>query len=445
VCPRRLLPFAHRLSPRPCPPGVLRVALGSISLLLGSCAATEVPSGSAGGERILDPVSPEFRAPTRITNPLFPAGALDQVVFLGEGGESAIRVELTQLPQTRVFEWDGRHIETKVVQRVAYRDGQIIQVAIEFHAQADDGSVWRFGAEIDHYAAGVVTANDGSWLAGRDGPPGMVMPAHPAVGDVYDSANVPGDADDEAMVVSTTERVETTNGPVEDAVLVNLHHMDDTQELKLFVPGYGEYRTEAGGETLVVALALPVDARPGPVPAAVTEFGAGALALYDWTAEGKSPEIDVLMSELETALGALEADAPPRVFADARRALDALSAAARIGVASPDLRRASCVAALSAADLAAPYRDRPAIDVERMRLWARMVGVDTQADARDRVRSDVAILETIWSRIAPLRDGPPVDITDGLIALRDAVDRDDLAAVAATAMVLVRALDEASR
>jgi hypothetical protein len=422
------LPIRHRLSPWLCPPGVFRAALGSISLLV-ACSTAGTPSGSTDNGRVLDAVTPEFRAPNRITNPHFPAGALDQVVLLGEGGNRSVRVEKTLLPETRMVEWDGRHIETKVVQRVAHRDGQIFEVAVEFYAQADDGSVWRYGAEIDHYTAGVVTANEGSWLAGRDGPPGMVMPAEPAVGDV----------------VSTTEHVETTHGPVEDAVLVDVHQMDDTEERRLFVPGYGEFRTEAGVETLVVALALPVDARPGPVPRPLTDFGVGALALYDWTGDGKSPAIDLPISELETSLAALEADSPPRLFDEAQRALGTLRSVARTGAGSPDFRRASCAAALTATDLAALYRDRQSIDIERMRLWARMASVDAQADARERVRSDVAILETMWARIAPVRDGAQAHVSDALVTLRGAVDRDDLTAASESLMILVRALDEAAR
>jgi hypothetical protein len=446
VCPRRLLPIRHRHPPWSCPPGAVRGALGSISLLLAACSAAASPSSSPDDGRVIDPVTPEFRAPTRITNPLFPVGGLDQLVLLEEGGNRSVRVELTLLPQTRVVEWDGGHIQTKVVQRLAYDSGEVLEVALEFYAQADDGSVWRFGAEVDQYAAGVITANDRSWLAGRDGPPGMVMPAQPAVGDVFHPANVPGVALDEATVLSTTEHVETAHGPVDDAVLIEVHHLDGTVERDTFVPGYGELRTDAGGETLVVALALPVDARPGPVPRPVIDLGAEALALYDWTPDGKSTAIEVPITDLATALAAVEADAPRRLFDAAEHAVKALRAAARTGVGSPDVRRASCIAALAATDLAAPYRERESSDLERMRFWARMAGVDAQVDARDRVRSDVAILESIWARIARIQDPMAhLHISDALVALRDAVDRDDLAAVSGSAMILVRALDGAAQ
>ena len=71
-----------------------------------------------------------------------------------------------------------------VSQYMAWRDGRLEEVALDRYAQADDGSVWYFGEDVVEYARGHVVSTEGTWLAGREGPPAMIMPAHPRVGDV---------------------------------------------------------------------------------------------------------------------------------------------------------------------------------------------------------------------------------------------------------------------
>lgn len=45
---------------------------------------------------------------------------------------------------------------------------------------------------MENYVDGVLDNTDGTWLAGKDGPPGMIMPADTQVGDVYRPENIPG-------------------------------------------------------------------------------------------------------------------------------------------------------------------------------------------------------------------------------------------------------------
>jgi hypothetical protein len=46
------------------------------------------------------------------------------------------------------MEWDGRRVGTVASQFVAYLGGRIREVAIDFYAQADYGSVSYFGEEV---------------------------------------------------------------------------------------------------------------------------------------------------------------------------------------------------------------------------------------------------------------------------------------------------------
>ena len=59
--------------------------------------------------------------------------------------------------------------QTLVSQYLAYLGGRIQEVALDFYAQADDGSVWYFGEDVFNYRRGIVQATSGRHLARREG------------------------------------------------------------------------------------------------------------------------------------------------------------------------------------------------------------------------------------------------------------------------------------
>ena len=98
----------------------------------------------------------------------------------------------------------------------------------------------------------------------------MIMPADPRVGDRYRPENIPGLVFEEDTVKTINETVVGPRGPVEGAVPVAEHLMEGTIEGKVFAPGYGEFQVRAEDEALTVALAVPIDASPGPRPPSST-------------------------------------------------------------------------------------------------------------------------------------------------------------------------------
>ncbi len=132
------------------------------------------------GERI-DIEAPTFSNPTEITNPLFPINELHSVIFSGKVGGKPFHTETTLLPETRVIEWsEGQQVEARVSQYFAYIDGRIEEVALDYYAQADDGAVWYLGEDVfDYNEDGFIDSTGGTWLAGKEGPAEMIMPADP--------------------------------------------------------------------------------------------------------------------------------------------------------------------------------------------------------------------------------------------------------------------------
>jgi hypothetical protein len=210
----------------------------------------------APAERRVDLVAPPFSNSTAVTNPWFPIGNLRSAVLTGHVDGRPLKIETTLLPDTRVIEWSpGRCVRTLVSQFVAYEAGRIQEVALDFYAQADDGSVWYFGEDVFNYRRGVVYDTGGSWLAGKEGPAAMIMPAQPTPGMVYRPENIPGLVFEEVTVKSVGRRL----------VAGELHD-DGSREEKVFAPGYGEFRSSDDTDLEAMAIAVPIDAGPGPAP-----------------------------------------------------------------------------------------------------------------------------------------------------------------------------------
>ncbi|MGI8460203.1 MAG: hypothetical protein ACR2OC_01005 [Solirubrobacterales bacterium] len=172
-------------------------------------------------------------------------------------------------------------------QYFAYIDGRIEEAALDYYAQADDGSVWYMGEDVNDYdKEGLVDSTGGTWLAGKDGPPEMIMPADPQVGDVHRAENIPAIAFEEVEIKTVDKTVEGPSGPVEGAMVARELHDDGTYSDKVFAPGYGEFFSGHGSETEAMALAVPTDAPDGTTPAELEDLSAAAEKAIDSSRSG---------------------------------------------------------------------------------------------------------------------------------------------------------------
>ena len=415
------------------------------ALLLGACGdgdskatATTTLVTAPQSERV-DLGEPIFSDPTKITNPRFPISELTQVIQLGEEAGAALRFEITLLPDTKVIAWDGKQVETRVSQFVGYEDGRVKEVAVDFLAQADDGAVWYFGEDVTNYDDGVVANHDGTWLAGKDGPPGMIMPADPKAGDVYRPENIPGLVFEEVTVKAVAQTVDGPRAPVPGAILIQERLMDGTLEDKTFAPGYGEFKFEVPSEKELVdlALAVPTDAVAEPVPAELSTLSTGAAGIF--RAAG-SDQWDAATSTLKTLTDAGAAfatrTAPKLLDAQLSAAIDVLSSAVGDRDAAVTQQAAIDVAHASL-DLQLQYQTAAEVDRARLDLWARQVILDRAGDSIGNVAGDVVILDTIWTRMGHTVDGAgQTAIKAHLDDLGAAVKSKDLDAAANAAAAL---------
>lgn len=390
---------------------------------------------AAESERV-DLSEPSFSDPTNITNSLFPISELASVVMLGEVDGLPFRTEVTLLAETKTIEWNGQPVETLVSQYAAYLDGRLHEVALDWYAQADDGSVWYFGEDVFNYEDGVVADTHGTWIAGPEQPAGMIMPASPRVGDVYRPENIPGLVFEEVTVTATGVTVDGPHGPVPGAIVVSELHDDGSTEEKTFAPGYGEFLTGGGGDLEAVALAVPTDALPGPPPAELVTLETGAAEILESVPAGNWNEAAASVESITAAWETYRAeDVPAMIESEMDSALDALTTAvaARDGAGTS---QAAIDVAQAGLDLQLRYQPVPEIDLARLDLQARQLLLDVTAGDSGAVAGDVATLDWIWDRVAhtlaPTTAGP---IEDQMADLRAAAAAGELDATAASELL----------
>jgi len=219
------------------------VAIAIATLIL----APEITSagGNGGGSGKLDPA--DFS--TTIDNPLFPLSNLETKVFEGQETDpdtgEVVTASLVSTVLPRSAHVAG--IDVLVLEESAYEDGELIERALDYFAQHKDGTVYYFGEKVDNYVDGKVADHDGSWLAGKDGAePGIIMPTHPFVNQVFNQENAPGVAEDQVRVLALNESVSTPAGNFTGCLKA-----EDTSpldpgviDLKWYCPGVGLVRDE---------------------------------------------------------------------------------------------------------------------------------------------------------------------------------------------------------
>jgi hypothetical protein len=391
----------------------------------------------APASRRVDLVAPSFSpASVEITNPLFPVSNLRSAILVGRLDGVPWRAETTLLPLTETVGWNGMQVRTLRSQFVAYRGGRIFEVAVDRYAQARDGSVWYFGEDAFTYERGHVADTEGTWLAGRNGPPAMIMPARPRVGDVYRTENVPGVVFEQVTVARTDQTLNGPTGAVHGAMIGRELHMDEARlERKVFAPGYGEFFSGGGRTFEATALVVPADAVAGTPPTRLRTLFRAAVDVFDATRAKHWRTAAIGLARVQRGLTSVRASkVPHRLAAELHDAVAGLAGAVGARAARTASGAALDVASASL-DLQLQYRPAPEIDSARLGLWTLRLSSDAASRDRDAVSGDIATFDWIRDRIPFARvKGGRID--ERIRRLRTAAAAGQLTAIAHTAAEL---------
>ena len=206
-------------------------------LLAGLAAVIIAGCGSQSG-RIS--ALPMFSNPTAITNTYLPLANLNQDILEGTEAGQAVRVERTRKAGTRTFAVGFHRVQTLIMEDRAFVNGELEEVALDYFAQSDSGTVYYLGEHVDIYQNGQVVSHEGAWLYGVNTHQlGIIMPADPKVGQKFQGENVPGITREDDEVVSVSETVTVPAGTFTNCVKIKETLSDGAIEYKYYAPNVG--------------------------------------------------------------------------------------------------------------------------------------------------------------------------------------------------------------
>jgi hypothetical protein len=232
----------HALAP-------LLVALSVVVLLAPGHGATAKTSHTPDCPPL--PKPSQFVA--KIDNPYLPLKPGTTLTYTGteEGVTQGDVVKVTN--DTKLI----LGVNVRVVRdTVTDRKGNVLEDTRDWYAQDQTGNVWYFGEDTKEYKNGKLVTTAGSWQAGDNGAKaGIIMEAHPKVGDTYGQECAPGVAEDRSRIFQVGASVTVPYGTFTDTLVTEEFSLLEPGVLdhKWYAPGIGvvrEERVQGGSEVL---------------------------------------------------------------------------------------------------------------------------------------------------------------------------------------------------
>ncbi len=216
-----------------------REANADLADALDTCAGGfEVRQRACGklGPDPYDPVIDPANFVAIIDNPFFPLIPGTTFTYLTPDQVNKDVFAVTH--NTRVI--DG--VTCVEVHDSVYRNDVLTEDTLDWFAQDKEGSVWYFGENTAEFEDGLLATLEGSFLAGvNNDKPGIIMKAHPEVGDFYRQEFSLNNAEDFAETINLHASVKVPYGTFDDCLksLETTPLEPDAREEKFYARGIG--------------------------------------------------------------------------------------------------------------------------------------------------------------------------------------------------------------
>jgi hypothetical protein len=189
-----------------------------------------------------DPVIDPANFVSTIDNPYFPLQPGTTFIYGGQMPGGFERDEFAVTHNTRVI----LGVTCVEVHDSVFTNGVLTEDTLDWFAQDRDGNVWYFGENTHELEDGLISIISGTFMGGVNGDkPGIIMKAHPAVGDFYRQEFSLNNAEDFAQTLSVDEvvtlRTRTFNHCLKSEETTPLE--PDLLEDKFYAPGVGNILT----------------------------------------------------------------------------------------------------------------------------------------------------------------------------------------------------------
>jgi len=208
-----------------------------------SPAATVVAAQAAAGASVVSDLPPfdPHNFVRGVGNPLFPLPLGRRLIYKGreDGWPETVITDVTRDHKTILG------VPVVVVLDRVFQSGQLTEKTFDWYAQDRQGNVWYFGEDTKEFENGRVVSNAGSFEVGKHGArAGIIMRAHPKLGQITPQEDAPGVAEDKSRILGVDATVTTPYGTVrhctKTAEFTDLE--PNAVEYKFYCPGIGVTR-----------------------------------------------------------------------------------------------------------------------------------------------------------------------------------------------------------
>jgi hypothetical protein len=215
------------------------LAIAAAALVLTGCGGDDDGKSGTTADRL-----PRFSQPRQIDNPYLPLTKFTRCELRGAEDRTQVHVLRRLLPRSERFSVGGRSVEAAVIEDRAFEDGELVERTLDYFGQADDGTVYYFGEDVDDYQDGRLVGHKGAWRYGRETRTlGVAMPAKPKPGDSWRFEDVPGITIESDDVVERLDRVRVGRTEYRDVIRVRERlQPEGATEHKLYAAGTGVIR-----------------------------------------------------------------------------------------------------------------------------------------------------------------------------------------------------------
>ena len=206
-------------------------------------------AGDAPYHPKIDPAN--FQA--TIDNPYHPLVPGTTLKYLEKTGNETSENTVTVTPDTKMV----MGVKCVVVHDAVTENGVLKEDTYDWYAQDKQGTVWYFGEATKEFKPGGQVSTEGSWEAGVNGQPGIIMPGHPKPGEPYRQEYSPGHAEDMGQVIAIAESTTVPAGSYPDCVRTKEWSLlDKLVEKKWYAKGVGVVRTESSDGEVVTLISV---------------------------------------------------------------------------------------------------------------------------------------------------------------------------------------------
>jgi hypothetical protein len=171
-------------------------------VVLGVSAVGQARPSAAAAIPPPPPMPPPGDFVAKIDNPYFPLKPGTVFHYRGSEDGDRLRDRVFVTHKTKTI----AGVKATVVRDRVWVNGEPEEKTRDWYAQDKRGNVWYLGENSFDRVHGHWKRSDGSWKTGRDGAKaGILMEAHPKVGDTYRQEFYAGHAEDVAKVLSKSE------------------------------------------------------------------------------------------------------------------------------------------------------------------------------------------------------------------------------------------------